>query len=107
MQAISHGARNCRGDGRDAAALPFRRSPPALARGEADLAIIGVSPILDAPGVELVGWLPPDLQSYVVFTASISAEARELGAARTFLNVLTSPAAVALFKAHGFEPAPR
>jgi molybdate transport system substrate-binding protein len=79
----------------------------ALARGEADLAIIGVSPILDAPGVELVGWLPPDLQSYVVFTASISAEARELGAARTFLNVLTSPAAVALFKAHGFEPAPR
>jgi molybdate transport system substrate-binding protein len=79
----------------------------ALARGEVDLVVIGVSPILDAPGVELVGWLPADLQSYVVFTASIGAETREPDAARTLLNTLTSPAAVALFGAHGFEPAPR
>jgi molybdate transport system substrate-binding protein len=79
----------------------------ALARGEVELVVIGISPILDAPGVELVGWLPPDLQSYVVFTASVSAETREADAARAFLNVLTSPAAAALFKAHGFEPATR
>jgi molybdate transport system substrate-binding protein len=79
----------------------------ALARGDAGLVVIGVSPILDAPGVELIGWLPPDLQSYVVFTASIGRESRETDAARTFLNALSSPAAVELFKAHGFEPAPR
>ena len=79
----------------------------ALARGEADLVVIGVSPILDVPGVELVGWLPPELQSYVVFTASIGAEARDVDAARTFLTALTSPAALELFKARGFEPASR
>jgi molybdate transport system substrate-binding protein len=79
----------------------------ALARGEADLVIIGVSPILDVPGVELVGWLPPELQSYVVFTASVSAAASEADAARTLLTALTSPIAVELFKAHGFEPAAR
>jgi molybdate transport system substrate-binding protein len=77
----------------------------AVARGEADLVIIGVSPILDGPGVELVGWLPPDLQSYIVFTASIGAAASEVDAARSLLTALTSPAAVEVFKAHGFEPA--
>jgi molybdate transport system substrate-binding protein len=77
----------------------------ALARGEADLVVIGVSPILDVPGVELVGWLPPELQSYVVFTASIGAEAKDADAARSLLTALASPAAVALFKARGFEPA--
>jgi molybdate transport system substrate-binding protein len=76
-----------------------------LARGEADLVVIGISPILDAPGVELAGWLPPDLQSYVVFTASIGAEAKEPDAARALLSTLVSPAGVELFKARGFEPA--
>ena len=79
----------------------------AVARGEADLVVIGVSPILDVPGVELVGWLPPELQSYIVFTGSIGAAARQADAARALLTLLTSPAAVALFKAQGFEPAPR
>jgi molybdate transport system substrate-binding protein len=79
----------------------------AVARGEADLVVIGISPILDVPGVELVGWLPPELQSYIVFTASIGAAARQADAARTFLTLLTSPALVELFKAQGFEPASR
>jgi molybdate transport system substrate-binding protein len=79
----------------------------AVARGEADVVVIGVSPILDAPGVELVGWLPPELQSYIVYTGSIGAAAPQADAARTLLTLLTSPAAVELFKAHGFEPAPR
>jgi molybdate transport system substrate-binding protein len=79
----------------------------ALARGEVDLVVIGISPILDTPGVELVGWLPPELQSYVVFTASIGAAAGDSDAARALLRTLTSPAAIALFKASGFEPASR
>jgi molybdate transport system substrate-binding protein len=57
------------------------------------------------PGVELAGWLPPELQSYIVFTGSISAASRQAEAARSLLTVLTSPAAFELFKAQGFEPA--
>jgi molybdate transport system substrate-binding protein len=72
-----------------------------------DLVLIGVSPILDVPGVELVGLLPPELQSYVVFTASIGAMASQVDGARTLLTMLRSAAAVELFKAHGFEPASR
>jgi molybdate transport system substrate-binding protein len=86
---------------------PAGSAVEAVARGEADLVVIGVSPILYAPGVELVGWLPPELQSYIVFTGNIGAAARQPDAARTLLTLLTSPAAVELFKAQGFEPAQR
>jgi molybdate transport system substrate-binding protein len=79
----------------------------AVARGEADLVVIGVAPILYVPGVELVGWLPPELQSYINFTGSIGAAARQADAARALLTSLTSPAAAELFKAQGFEPASR
>ena len=79
----------------------------ALARGEADLVVIGISPILSMPAVSLVGWLPAELQSYIVFTGSIGAAAKQHEDAQTLLNLLTSPAAIALFKSQGFEPAPR
>jgi molybdate transport system substrate-binding protein len=79
----------------------------AVARGEADLVVIGVSPILYVPAVTLVGWLPAELQSYIVYTGSISAAAKLPQAAQTLLSLLTSPAAIEIFKAQGFEPAPR
>jgi molybdate transport system substrate-binding protein len=79
----------------------------ALARGEADLVVVGIAPILSVPAVELVGWLPPELQSYIVFTGSIGTAAKQPDAAQALLNLLTSPATIALFKSQGFEPSPR
>jgi molybdate transport system substrate-binding protein len=79
----------------------------AVARGDADLVVIGVSTIRSVPAVTLVGWLPPELQNYIVFTASIGAAARQPQAAQTLLNLLTSPTGIALFKAQGFEPMAR
>jgi molybdate transport system substrate-binding protein len=86
---------------------PSGRAVEAVARGEVDLVVIGVSPILDVPRVKLVGLLPPELQSYVVFTANIGTMASQVDGARTLLMALTSPAAAELFRAHGFEPATR
>jgi molybdate transport system substrate-binding protein len=79
----------------------------AVARGEADLVVIGISPILYVPGVTLAGWLPPELQSYIVYTGSIGAAAKQPEAAQALLKLLTSPAAIELSKSQGFEPAPR
>ena len=76
----------------------------AVARGDADLVMIGVSTIRSVPAVTLIGWLPPELQNYIVFTASIGAAARQPQAAQTLLNLLTSPTGITLFKALGFEP---
>src|SRR5215471_8483977 len=79
----------------------------AVARGDADLVVIGVSTIRSVPAVTLVGWLPPGLQNYIAFTASIGAAARQPQAAQTLLDLLTSPTGTALFKAQGFEPMAR
>ena len=85
---------------------PAGSAVEAVARGEADLVVIGISPILYVPGVTLVGWLPAELQSYIVFTASIGAAAKQPAAAQTLLSLLTTPAAIAMSKAQGFEPSP-
>jgi molybdate transport system substrate-binding protein len=83
---------------------PSGSAVEAVARGDADLVVIGVSTIRSVPAVTLVGWLPPELQNYIVFTASIGAAARQPQAAQTLLNLLTSPTGIARFKAQGFEP---
>jgi ABC-type molybdate transport system substrate-binding protein len=84
---------------------PSGAAVEALARGEADLVLIGVTPILQVPAVTLAGRLPTELQTYIAFTGSIGTAAKEPQAARTLLNLLTSPEGIALFKAQGFEPA--
>jgi molybdate transport system substrate-binding protein len=52
---------------------------------------------------QLVGPLPPEIQSYVVFTAGISTAASDPEATRAFLQFLTAPAAGAVFQAKGME----
>jgi molybdate transport system substrate-binding protein len=76
---------------------------PSVAKGEVELAVISPPAILAEPGVELVGILPKDLQQYVVYTAGVSAAAREAGAAKALLKYLTTPAALVVMKAKGLE----
>jgi molybdate transport system substrate-binding protein len=76
-----------------------------VARGEVELVVIGLPPVIGIAGVEWIGWIPAELQSWVVFTAGLSATAKEPEAGRALLNFLTTPAAVAVFKAKGLEPA--
>ena len=44
-----------------------------VAKGEVELGLIVITQILTTPGVELVGPLPAEIQSYVVFAAGVSA----------------------------------
>lgn len=83
------------------------RTTPAVARGEAELAIVLVSDILATPGVDLVGRLPAALQNFVVQSAGIGANAREPAAAKELLRFLVTPASAAAFKARGLEPGTR
>jgi molybdate transport system substrate-binding protein len=75
-----------------------------VASGEAELGIIVIPNILSVPGAELVGPLPPEIQSYIVFTAAASAQSPNPQAARDVIKLLTSPAAVESIKQKGMEP---
>lgn len=77
---------------------------PAVANGEVELAVISPPAILAEPGAELVGILPKELQNYVVYTAGVSAAAKDTDAAKALLKYLTTPAALSVMKSKGLEP---
>jgi molybdate transport system substrate-binding protein len=76
---------------------------PAVAKGDAELGVF-LTNVLIAPGVELVGPFPGDLQQELVFTSAVSADTREADAAKALIAFLRTPAATALIKAAGMTP---
>lgn len=76
-----------------------------VARGDIELGMVVITQILTTPGVELVGPLPPEIQSYITFTGGVSSASREPDAARALIRFLNSPAALAVIRAQGMEPA--
>jgi molybdate transport system substrate-binding protein len=83
---------------------PGKTSLQALADGEIDLNIPQISEALAAPGVELLGPLPPELQVYTVLPAAVGSAAENSDGAKALLDYLRTPAAIAVIKAKGLEP---
>ena len=74
-----------------------------LIKGDAELAVF-VNNVLTAPGVEIAGPFPAEVQQELIFPAAVAAEAKEPAAAREFIDFLTSPAAASIIKAKGMTP---
>lgn len=78
-----------------------------LVNGEAELGVLLINELMAVRGVEVLGPLPPELQSYTIFTAAVSAgakDAKDAEAAKALIRFLALPAAGAVFKAKGQEP---
>jgi len=76
----------------------------SVASGEVEIIVAVVPGIVAAPGVELVGPFPPELQTYISFAAGVSTGAKESEVAQALIKFLTSPEAVDVIKAKGMEP---
>jgi molybdate transport system substrate-binding protein len=74
-----------------------------IVSGEADIAMQPASEILAVPGVELVGPIPLEVQTYIIYAGGVSAAARDQGAADALLAALHGPDKAALLKKKGME----
>jgi molybdate transport system substrate-binding protein len=85
--------------------LPGGAVAELVARGEAELAVQQISELLPVAGAEFLGPLPPELQSYTVFSAAIGANAKDPASAKALIEFLTAPKVAPVLKTKRMEPA--
>jgi molybdate transport system substrate-binding protein len=74
-------------------------------RGEADIGIQQMAELIAVDGIDVVGPLPAELQMITTFTGTIPVTASHADAGRALIGFLTTPAAKAVIKAKGLDPA--
>ncbi len=76
-----------------------------VAQGDVELGFQQLSELLGAPGIDVLGPLPPAIQHITLFSAAVAANSARIGPARALLDFLASPSADACKRRHGMEPA--
>jgi len=84
-----------------AAGGPDGRVSVLVASGEAEIGLQQVSELMSNPDVEVIGMLPDKLQQITINAAGVTAAAKEPDAARALIRHLTTPEALAIYKAKG------
>ena len=87
-----------------AAGGPDGRVSVLVSNGVAEIGLQQVSELMSNPDVDVIGMLPPELQQITLYSAGVTASAREPKAAAAMIAALSAPSAAAIFKAKGLDP---
>ena len=90
---------------------PKTKYPPAggfsaelLLTGEAELAVQQKPELLHVAGVEIVGFLPGDLNVVTDFVAALMVDTKKAEAGKTLIDSLLTSEAAAVFRSKGLDP---
>jgi len=76
-----------------------------VADGSAELGFQQLSELMNRPGIEVIGPLPPEIQSVTTFSGGIAVACSQPEAARALLAYLASPAAADVKQRYGLHAA--
>ncbi len=75
----------------------------AVAKGDAELGVFVVT-VFAAPGVDIAGPFPAELQDELVWDGALAADSKQADAAKAFIDFLRTPDAAKVLKAKGMTP---
>ena len=84
--------------------VPGAQAGELVAKGEVEMGMTA-SEIAAVPGAGVVGPLPGDLNSAIVFAVGIGSMSMDPAAAKSLIELLTSPTGAAVLKSKGMDPA--
>lgn len=87
-----------------ATVIPSGLTGELAARGEAELAVQQVSELMEVPGIDIVGPLPPELGAVTVFSGALFAASPRKAAGMALLRFLSAPDAAPVYARKGLEP---
>jgi molybdate transport system substrate-binding protein len=88
-----------------ASIVPSGFTAERLVSGEAELAVQQVSELMMVPGIEVVGPLPPEVQTVATFSGGLLAASPRPEEASALLRFLASPEVAPILRRSGLEPA--
>jgi molybdate transport system substrate-binding protein len=84
---------------------PENPAAHAIANGEAEIGMTQISEIMPYAGADLVGPLPAEIQLTTSFATAVGKQSKQSEGAKALIKFMTTPAAAAVLKAKGLDPA--
>ena len=78
-----------------------------VAKGEAEIGIHQIAELMPIQGIDIVGELPAEIQTTLIYATGVHAGAKQPEAARALARFLLLETSVPAIKKNGMEPAPR